>query len=71
MMPGLSGREVIARFRVMRPGVPIVCITGFASQREEDGAIALEVNAIVAKPFTSKVLLRAVESAIAAGATSD
>jgi len=64
MMPGVSGRDVIAGFRPLRPGVPIVCVTGFAAERDDDHSIALEVSAIVAKPFTSQVLLRAVESAI-------
>jgi len=63
MMPGLSGRDVIARFRVLRPGVPVVCVTGYASQREEEASIDLHVNAIVGKPFTAQTLLRAIESA--------
>ena len=33
MMPGISGREVIVHFRVLRPGVPIVCLTGFAAAK--------------------------------------
>ncbi len=65
MMPGLSGREVIASFRVSRPGVPVVCVTGFAAEREDAGALALEVQAIVAKPFTSETLSKALSSAVA------
>ena len=33
MMPGISGREVIDRFRALRPGVPIVCLTGLAAAK--------------------------------------
>jgi len=65
MMPGMSGREVIARFRELRPGVPVVCITGFAAEREEGVALALEVHAIVAKPFTAEALTQALSSALA------
>ncbi len=64
MMPGMSGRELIARFRVLRPGVPVVCITGFAAEREEGKALALEVHAIVAKPFTSEALTTALSGAM-------
>jgi len=64
MMPGVSGREVITRFRSLRPGVPIVCVTGFASEREEGSTLALEVHAIVAKPFTSEALTHALRSAL-------
>jgi signal transduction histidine kinase/CheY-like chemotaxis protein len=70
MMPGMSGREVIARFRDVRPGIPVVCITGFAAEREEGSALALEVHAIVAKPFTSEALESALASALASAAAS-
>jgi signal transduction histidine kinase/ActR/RegA family two-component response regulator len=67
MMPGLSGREVVARFRVLRPGVPIVCITGFATERADDRSLALEVHAIIAKPFTSAGLQQALREALRSG----
>jgi len=64
MMPDVSGRDVIAAFRQLRPGTPIVCVTGFAA--EHDAApLAPEVHAIVAKPFTAATLARAVASGLA------
>lgn len=68
MMPGLSGREVIERFRPIRPGVPVVCMTGYAKEREGSRALALASVEIVAKPFTSATLLRAIAEALEAGA---
>ena len=65
MMPGLSGRDIIPRFRELRPGVPIVCVTGFATERESDSPLALDVHAIVAKPFTAETLTGALAGAIA------
>ncbi len=63
MMPGVSGRDVIAAFRQLRPRLPIVCVTGFAA--ESDAApLAPEVHAIVAKPFTAAALVHAVASAM-------
>ena len=70
MMPGISGREVIERFRVLRPGTPIVCVTGFAAERDEDASLAPQVQAIVAKPFTVETLRRAVVDALASAEAS-
>lgn len=67
MMPGISGREVIARFRVLRPGTPIICVTGYATERGDDHSLALEVSAIIAKPFTSATLQAAIEEALRQG----
>jgi PAS domain S-box-containing protein len=64
LMPGLSGTDVIAGFRPLRPGVPIVCVTGFAAEQEGGSALALQVHAIVAKPFTMAVLNRAITEAL-------
>ncbi len=71
MMPGLSGRDVIARFRVIRPGTPIVCVTGYAAESEQGLELAPEVRAVVAKPFTSDRLRRALEGALGAPARAD
>lgn len=64
MMPEMSGREVIARFRQLRSTVPIVCITGYAAERDEDASLALEVSEIVAKPFSAEALGRAIATAL-------
>ncbi len=66
MMPGISGREVIERFRPLRPGVPIVCITGYATAGGDTAT--LHAYAIVAKPFTAATLLAALDGALASAA---
>ncbi|MGQ0648577.1 MAG: hybrid sensor histidine kinase/response regulator [Gemmatimonadaceae bacterium] len=68
MMRHVSGRDVIEAFRTARPGVPVICITGFAAESDDAAPLALEVHAIVAKPFSSAVLVSAVSSAIASAA---
>ncbi len=64
MMPGVSGRELIARFRERHAGVPIICMTGFAPEREMSSPFGPEVRTILAKPFTFDALKRAVISAL-------
>ena len=58
-MPGLHGRDLVARFRIERPGVPIICITGFAGEMGQEQRME-GVNIVLSKPFSSEVLLRAV-----------
>lgn len=65
MMPGISGRDVIDVFRKRRPGLPIVCMTGFAPAGAEGESLADVVHKVIEKPFTSAALTQAVASAIA------
>lgn len=63
VMPGLHGRDLVARFRELRPGVPIICITGFAGEMGEADIRMDGVANVLSKPFSSEVLLRAVSEA--------
>ncbi|MEP7345128.1 MAG: ATP-binding protein [Gemmatimonadaceae bacterium] len=63
MMPQVSGRDVIIAVRQLRPGMPIVCVTGFATAHDTT-PLPPEVHSIVAKPFTAATLARAVADAI-------
>ena len=65
MMPGTSGREVIEVFRQRRPGMPILCVTGFAAVGADGQPLADEIYGIVEKPFTASGLTSAVFSALA------
>ena len=65
-MPGLHGRDLIARFRELRPGVPIVSITGYAGETADAAGAGEGISAVVTKPFSSDVLLRAVAAACGA-----
>ena len=66
MMPEVPRGEVIARFRVLRPGVPIVVVTGFAALQEQDESLGGQVSAILAKPFSGSALVQAVAEALGA-----
>ncbi|MBC7895471.1 MAG: response regulator, partial [Cytophagaceae bacterium] len=65
MMRQVSGRDVMEACRRIRPGVPIVCMTGFAAESDDAGPLAVQVHAIVAKPFSSAALVGAVSAALA------
>jgi PAS domain S-box-containing protein len=65
VMPGLHGRDLIARFQAARPGVPVVCMTGYAGEGDDPGAFAEDLLALVTKPFSGEVLRRTVATAVA------
>lgn len=57
MLPGWDGLEVVARIRARRPHVPIVLVTGYATQASADLALATGATAFLAKPFDEEELL--------------
>jgi CheY-like chemotaxis protein len=64
IMPGLDGREVAAGFRAARPGIPVVGITGFAGESDQDTVVEQAgLAGLVTKPFSADALIRAVASA--------
>jgi CheY-like chemotaxis protein len=64
IMPGLNGRQVAAGFRAARPGVPVVGITGFAGESDQDDVFEQDrLTGLVTKPFSAEALIRAVSSA--------
>jgi len=64
VMPGLSGQQVVVRFRATRPGIPVVGITGYAGESPEVAAAGeAGLSGLVTKPFSADALIRAVASA--------
>jgi CheY-like chemotaxis protein len=64
VMPGVHGRQLIARCRELRPEIPAVCMTGFAGETADPGSYAANLAEVLSKPFTADALIRAVASAI-------
>jgi PAS domain S-box-containing protein len=64
VMPGLHGRDLIARCEVIRPALPIVCMTGFAGEGDDPGEYGRNLVALLSKPFSSATLTRAVAAAV-------
>lgn len=63
-MPGMSGKEFIARSQQLRPDVPVIVVTAFASIRSAIECIHAGASDYVTKPFEPEELQFAVQSAL-------
>jgi PAS domain S-box-containing protein len=64
VMPGVNGRQLIARCEELRPTLPVVCMTGFAGDGDDPRQYGKNLVALVPKPFTSALLRRVVAAAV-------
>jgi DNA-binding NtrC family response regulator len=60
VMPGMSGLVLAARAHQLHPSMPVIFMSGFASQYSDE----LEGSVCLRKPFTANQLLLAVADAI-------
>jgi len=63
-MPGMDGSETIAAIHRIRPGLPVVSASGFATVQSKALAEACGVRHFIDKPFSVEVLLRTVRAAL-------
>ncbi len=56
MMPGMSGRDVVARLKRERPGLPVIYMSGYAGESSLRKEIDKE-DGFLSKPFTPAALL--------------
>ena len=63
-MPGMSGLEVLAHMRALRPRLPVIVMTGFSRTVDAARASRLGVHALLEKPLDIDALLRAIETAV-------
>ncbi len=63
-MPGMSGWEVAAATKAKRPHMPVVMVTGWGVDLEQENVESAGVNAIVLKPFAVKTVLGLVRSLV-------
>jgi PAS domain S-box-containing protein len=64
-MPGMNGADVARAARKLRPGLPIVFVTGYAETDQLEAALGPDVP-VLRKPFSLAQLAAAVEEQIAA-----
>jgi PAS domain S-box-containing protein len=57
IMPRMTGNEVAARIRALRPGIPVLYMSGYAEPVLTENGTLPEGVTIVEKPFTSRELL--------------
>ncbi len=64
IMPGMSGGELIARLRSIKPGLAVLFMSGYASDLIAHAGIAEPEKLLIQKPFTKKTLLAKVRSVL-------
>lgn len=62
-MPGMNGVELFHEIRQLRPGLPVVLMTGFALEGLVDQALANGAFAVLPKPFTIEQVVATLASA--------
>ena len=65
MLPGQSGIELLRAVHAARPELPIVMITGYATDAIADRALEAGAAAFLAKPFDDSELLTLVRRVLA------
>ena len=66
-MSGLNGRAVAKRLRELAPQTPLVLLSGWAGEAEEEATVRTDFDAVVCKPPTMDSLRRALAEAMACG----
>ena len=69
-MPGTSGLELAAEALGLRPGLPILLVSGYSVMITEDDLQAQGISAVLQKPFTTEELARAVMALAPVGSAS-
>jgi two-component system, cell cycle sensor histidine kinase and response regulator CckA len=69
-MPELTGVELIVAARALRPDLPCVLMTGLGDDSTVEAARLMGVEPVLAKPFTGRALLGAIELAVRCGETA-
>ncbi len=67
IMPRMRGTELAERLSQLRPGLPVLFMSGFADDPVVQG-VAKANGHFLRKPFTAKVLIEAVNHAVARAA---
>ena len=63
LMPGMSGMDVLAQIRIMAPDMPVVIITGSATEASAAEIIRMGASDCLPKPFTPDELRNVVRRA--------
>jgi len=64
LMPGMDGMDVLARIKAIDPGVPVILITGSATEEYRAEVVKKGAADCLPKPFTPEQLRAATISAM-------
>jgi len=67
LMPGMSGQDLARRVQDRHPGLPTICMSGFAGGETSPLGPWDDGVAILQKPFTAKQLLAAIDDSLPRG----
>lgn len=70
-MPGMDGLEVTERIKAKCPWTPVVVITGYGTQENEDKASVLGASGFVRKPLTPEIIESVTLKAVHDSAAND
>jgi CheY-like chemotaxis protein len=62
VMPGMNGFQLAQRIRAIQPGMPIICVTGYADVMENDQ----HCDVVLHKPYRAATIERTLRSVLAA-----
>jgi CheY-like chemotaxis protein len=65
VLPRLSGKEVLRRFRAVRPDVPVLLTSGNVHEGLEDPEVRAGIRGVLPKPYLPADLHAAVRAALA------
>ena len=63
-MPNMTGIQLAAEIKKIRPDIPIVMCTGFSNQINADKSKMLGIDGFVMKPIVKKKFAEAVQKAL-------
>jgi two-component system cell cycle sensor histidine kinase/response regulator CckA len=64
VMPGLSGRELVGRLRIMSPELPVLFVSGYTEEGVHKQGVLEPGTAYLEKPFAPETLLRKMREAL-------
>jgi CheY-like chemotaxis protein len=67
VMPGLGGRELVGRLKIMKPNLPVLFVSGYTEEGVRRQGVLEPGAAYLEKPFTPERLLRRVREVLDAG----
>ena len=63
-MPKMDGLDVVIASRRLRPGIPIILMTGYAVEERVEEALSRKASTCLRKPFQAEELGAALEAVI-------